>query len=61
MKDKNFEELMQELEVIVRELESENLSLEKSIEKYQRGIELSKLCHEKLKNAQKVLVNKIED
>jgi len=58
---KNFETLMAELETIVKELERENLSLESSIEKYKKGIELSKICHEKLKEAQKVLVNKIEE
>ncbi|XMB66519.1 exodeoxyribonuclease VII small subunit [Mycoplasmatota bacterium zrk1] len=58
---KNFETLIEELEILVKELESESLPLEESLEKYKRGIELSKICHEKLKEAQKVLVIKIEE
>lgn len=56
--EKSFEQLMKELEVIVRELEGDQLSLEESIQKYQKGIELSKQCHDKLEEAKTVLVEK---
>jgi len=56
-----FEELLKELEEIVRELESGNLTLEDSIKKYQRGMELSALCKEKLLSAKEVIVQKMEE
>lgn len=55
-----FEELMKELEEIVKQLESGNLSLEQAIEKYQRGMELSALCKEKLLNAKELVVQKMK-
>lgn len=51
-----FEELLKELEQIVLDLEKGDLSLEESLKKYQRGIELSKLCKEKLEEAKEVVV-----
>jgi len=56
-----FEELLEELSNIVKELESGTLSLEESISKYQRGMELSKLCKEKLQAAKEVIVTKMDD
>ncbi len=55
-----FEELMKELEEIVKQLESGTLSLEQAIEKYQRGMELSALCKEKLLNAKELVVQKMK-
>lgn len=56
-----FEELLKELDEIVKELESGKLTLEESIQKYQRGIELSKLCKEKLMSAKEVVVQKMSE
>lgn len=56
-----FEELLNELKIIVSELESGTLSLEESIQKYKRGIELSNLCKTKLLEAKEVVINKIGD
>lgn len=58
MKDKKFEELMTELEEIVKELETGDVDLEKSIEKYTEAMKLANLCGEKLNNAVKS-VNKV--
>lgn len=58
MKDKKFEELMTELEEIVKELEAGDVDLEKSIEKYTEAMKLVNLCGEKLNNAVKS-VNKV--
>ena len=55
-----FEELLKELEIIVKELESGNLSLEESISKYQKGIELSNQCKKMLEEAKTVIINKAE-
>lgn len=56
-----FEELLKELTDIVSDLEKGDLSLDESIKKYQRGIELSNLCKEKLLKAKEVVVKKIEE
>lgn len=51
--DINFEDAMQKLELIANELESGDLPLEKSVEKFEEGIELSKKCNEILEKAEK--------
>jgi exodeoxyribonuclease VII small subunit len=56
-----FEELLNELNAIVKELESGTLSLEESIEKYKRGMELSNLCKAKLMEAKEVVVTKMNE
>jgi len=48
----NFEEAMKKLEKIVEDLESGELSLEDSVESFEKGIELSKLCKKKLESAE---------
>ena len=56
-----FEDLLKELEEIVISLESGNLSLDESIKKYQRGIEISKECKDKLLSAKEVVVKKMSE
>ncbi len=58
--EKSFEELMSELEQITKELESNSCTLSELIEKHQRGTELCNICNNKLKEAQEILVKKIE-
>ena len=48
----SFEEALSRLEAIVTELEDESISLEKSIELYEEGIELSNLCTQTLEEAE---------
>lgn len=48
----SFEDALARLEEIVKELEEENISLEKTITLYEEGIELSKTCTETLEQAQ---------
>ncbi|MGB5158481.1 exodeoxyribonuclease VII small subunit [Desulfobacterium sp. N47] len=48
-----FETAMNQLEQIVNELESGNLSLEDSIKKFEEGIKLSKYCSAKLDETEK--------
>ena len=57
-KEKTFEEKLKELEAIVNELESGDIDLDSSIEKYTAAMKLVKQCDEKLKNVEKQ-VNKI--
>jgi len=58
MEKKRFEELMNDLEKIVKELESGEVDLEASIEKYTEAMKLVKACAEKLDEAS-ASVNKI--
>ena len=51
--DMKFEEALKKLEKIVSDLESGNLSLDDSLERYEEGIRLSKLCAKKLEVAKK--------
>lgn len=55
-----FEELLKELENIVSELESGNLTLDESVKKYQKGIELSNECKKMLEEAKTLIINKAE-
>lgn len=48
----SFEEALSRLETIVEELEDESISLEKSIELYEEGLKLSKLCTQTLEEAE---------
>lgn len=62
MKDKKneltFEESLQKLESIVKELESGEVMLDAAVNKFTEAMNLSKTCNEKLKNAEDN-VNKI--
>lgn len=53
MKDLSFEEAINELEKTVNELEVEKLTLDESVKKFERGMELSKYCNELLDKAEK--------
>jgi exodeoxyribonuclease VII small subunit len=48
-----FEAAMEQLEKIVQRLEEGDVPLEQAINLYQEGIQLSKLCNEKLQNVEK--------
>lgn len=49
---KTFEEMMQQLEQIVKSLDDDRVSLEKSIELYEQGVKLSQACQLKLSEAE---------
>ena len=53
MAEMKFEDGLKRLEKIVEELESGNLSLDDSLEKYEEGIKLSKACTKRLEVARK--------
>ena len=52
MERPSFEQALEELEGIVQRLEQEEVSLEESIELYQKGVKLSKKCSEILEKAE---------
>ncbi len=56
-----FDEAMLQLENIVRQLEQGDVPLENAIELYQKGMELSKLCSDKLQSAEKQLVSFMDE
>lgn len=49
----SFEKAVNDLEKIVKELESGDLPLEKALEKFEAGIKLSRYCNETLDAAEK--------
>lgn len=49
--EKKFEELMDELEVIVKDLEEGNTDLDLTIKKYTEAMKIVKLCNDKLESA----------
>ncbi len=57
-KEAKFEEKLKELEMVVYELESGEVSLDDAIDKYTKAMKLAKECSEKLLNAEEN-INKI--
>ena len=57
-KEKTFEEALEELEKIVKELEMGNAPLDEAIKKYTTAMNLAKICNDRLESATKS-VNKI--
>lgn len=52
-KKERFEDYLKEVETAVKELESEKLGLEESMDRYERGIRALKRCYEILEQAEK--------
>lgn len=57
-KELSFEENLEELEAIVKKLESGEVPLDEAIDKFNEAMKLAKKCNEKLKNAEES-VNKV--
>lgn len=55
----SFEDALQQLETLVRDLESGRIKLEEAVETYEKAVALKKFCEEKLKAAQ-LKIEKIE-
>ncbi|RCX23155.1 exodeoxyribonuclease VII small subunit [Fontibacillus phaseoli] len=49
----NFEEAMNQLEVIVSQLERGDVPLEQAIDLFQKGMQLSQLCSQKLSQVER--------
>ncbi len=47
----SFEEALEKLEKIVEKLSDEEITLEKSVELYEEGLKLSRICSETLEQA----------
>ncbi|MBK9240317.1 MAG: exodeoxyribonuclease VII small subunit [Acidobacteria bacterium] len=50
---KDFESAIAELETLVKQLEDGDLPLDTSLKLFERGVELSRYCHDQLGAAQK--------
>jgi exodeoxyribonuclease VII small subunit len=50
---KDFESAIAELDKIAKTLEEGDLPLEKSLELYERGVQLSRFCHSRLEAAER--------
>jgi exodeoxyribonuclease VII small subunit len=48
----DFEEALEKLEEVVKQLEDENISLEDSMQRFEQGIKLSSHCLKKLNQAE---------
>ena len=48
----DFETAMKELEPIVENMENDQLTLDESLKQFERGVELSRICQNSLKNAE---------
>lgn len=51
-KSTNFEAAIAELESLVEEMEQGDISLEESLKKFERGIELTRSCQQALQEAE---------
>ena len=58
---KSFEENLEELDKIVKELENGNVNLDDAIEKYTEAMKLVKVCEEKIKAAEEVVTKIINE
>ena len=61
MSEKSFEQALEELETLVKELENGEIELSKAVKKYNEGMKLSKYCHDLLKDAEGVIVKMMKD
>lgn len=61
VKELKFEEMMEKLESIMRDLESGQMPLDESLERYEEGVKLLRLCRKRLdetKRKVEILVKK---
>src|SRR2546428_3266108 len=59
--NKNFESAMEEIEQVVEQIESGELSLEESLAAYEKGVGLVKFCYQKLNEVEKRIEFLIKD
>ena len=61
MKDKTLEEVFEELDEVVGQLEEPAISLEDSFSLYHKGMELLKVCNDKIDKVEKKMLILDED
>ena len=60
MAEKSFEEKMLNLELIKKDLEKDDLSLDYAVKKFEDGMKISRECREILDNAEKKITILLE-
>ena len=55
-KEKTLEESFRELEKLIEEMEDREISLEDSFAKYKEGVELLKICNQKIDRVEKQML-----
>ncbi len=58
--DIDFEEALKKMEEIVKSLEEGELSLSKSLKKFEEGVELAKFCEKRLDEAERKIQKLVE-
>lgn len=58
---KKFESCLEDLEQVVEQLESGELSLEDSLAAFEKGVGLAKFCHQKLNEVEKKIELLVKD
>lgn len=61
MENKSFEEYMQELDTLLKELDNKEISLDDAVKCYTKGLELSKKCYEILNKNEELVVQKMTE
>ena len=61
MKDKTLEEVFEELDQVVEQLEESTVSLGDSFSLYHKGMELLKVCNDKIDRVEKKMLMLDED
>ena len=56
MEDRTLEAVFQELDEVVKKLEGEGVSLEESFQLYHKGMDLLKVCNEKIDTVEKKMM-----
>ena len=56
MKDKSLEEVFEQLDIIIEKLEETTVSLEDSFQLYHKGMELLKICNDKIDTVEKKML-----
>jgi exodeoxyribonuclease VII small subunit len=59
--DKKFESALEELEQVVEQLESGELSLEDSLSAFEKGVGLVRFCNQKLNDVEKKIEMLVRD
>ena len=59
--DKKFESALEELEQVVEQLESGELSLEDSLSAFEKGVGLVRVCNQKLNEVEKKIEMLVKD
>ena len=60
-KTPDFEQSIKQLEQIASELETDNLTLDESVKKFEQGMKISKICKEMLDKAEKKITILVDD